>query len=73
MKFSPCTNNCTSGGNYCQGCGRSHQEIRETKAIGATLVAHLFKYGYDDPENFLDVLCTKSLNRLAALKEEKRK
>lgn len=71
MKFSPCTSNCTSDGSYCQGCGRSHKEIRETKAICAKLVAHMFEYGYDDPENFLEMLRTKSLKRLSVLKKEK--
>lgn len=73
MKFSPCTNQCTSDGDACQGCGRSHTEIRETKALLAKVVAHLFDYGYDDPENFLQMLNTKSLARLAQLNNEKRK
>ena len=71
MKFSPCTSQCTSDGNFCQGCGRSHTEIRETKAICAKLVAHMFEYGYDDPENFLAMLTKKSLARLSLLNAEK--
>lgn len=73
MKFSPCTNQCTSDGTFCQGCGRSHTEIRDTKALNAKVVAHLFEYGYDDPENFLKLLNQKSLARLAQLQDEKRK
>ena len=73
MKFSPCTNQCTSDGNFCQGCGRSHTEIRESKALIGNVVAHLFKYGYEDPENFLKVLEKKSLARLTQLQDEKRK
>lgn len=71
MKFSPCTSQCTSDGNFCQGCGRSHKEIRETKAICAKLVAHMFEYGYDDPEKFLAMLTEKSLARLSLLKAAK--
>jgi len=71
MKFSPCTNQCTSDGTFCQGCGRTHTEIRETKALVGKVVAHLFEYGYEDPENFLKVLEKKSLSRLAQLQDEK--
>jgi len=71
MKFSPCTNQCTSDGTFCQGCGRSHNEIRESKALVGKVVAHLFEYGYDDPENFLAMLNKKSLARLAQLQDEK--
>ncbi len=71
MKFIPCTNQCTSDGSFCQGCGRSHTEISESKALVGKVVAHLFEYGYDDPEKFLEVLNKKSLARLAQLKEEK--
>jgi hypothetical protein len=71
MKFSPCTDNCTKDGTHCQGCGRSHTEIRESSALWAKVAAHMFAYGYDDPENFLDTLNKKSLRRLALLQENK--
>ena len=65
MKFSPCTDQCTKDDSVCQGCGRSHAEIKESKALVKKVVAHLVKYGYDDPESFLKMLNKKSLERLA--------
>jgi len=70
MKFSPCTGLCTSDGSHCQGCGRSHIEIRETQMITKQLVHHLVKYNYDDPESFLDVIKNKALKRSTLIKEE---
>ncbi|TEW52642.1 DUF1289 domain-containing protein [Psychromonas algicola] len=66
MKFSPCTSDCTSEGTHCGGCGRSRVEITETQAITKQLVAHLVKYNYDDPENFLDNIKAKALKRSKA-------
>ena len=32
MKFSPCiAGKCTDQGTHCEGCGRTHEEIAETK------------------------------------------
>lgn len=70
MKFSPCTGECTKDGTHCQGCGRSHTEIQETKMLGQLLVEHLVKYNYDDPEHFLEVMRNKVLVRTAAALEE---
>ncbi len=72
MKFSPCTGNCTSDGTHCQGCGRSQQEIKDSSALWVKVAAHLFEYGYDDPENFLETLNKKSLRRLQILNDNKR-
>lgn len=71
MKFSPCTNNCTKDGTYCQGCGRTHQEIQSTSAIGEQLLNHLLEYDYDDPELFLQTVSNKALLRLQKLRENK--
>ena len=73
MKFSPCTDQCTSDGTFCKGCGRSHTEIKESKALVGKVVAHLLEYGYEDPENVLKMLNKKSLKRLAKLQKKKRK
>jgi predicted Fe-S protein YdhL (DUF1289 family) len=70
MKFSSCTSQCTNEGTHCDGCGRSHLEIRETQAITKDLVQHLVKYDYDDPENFLDSIKAKVLKRAKAAIEE---
>lgn len=70
MKFSPCTADCTSEGTHCGGCGRSRVEITETQAITKQLVAHLVKYRYDDPENFLDNIKAKALKRSQKILDE---
>ncbi len=71
MKFSPCTGNCTSDGTACQGCGRSHKEIRETQALTAKLVGHLVDYNYDDPERFLALTGAKALKRANTILQDK--
>tara|TARA_R110001583_G_scaffold6499_2_gene32815 strand:- start:975 stop:1196 length:222 start_codon:yes stop_codon:yes gene_type:complete len=70
MKFSPCTDNCTNDEDLCHGCGRSRLEIQETQAITKQLVAHLVKYDYDDPENFLENIRNKAIKRSKKIKEE---
>ena len=42
MKFNPCNDKCTYEGSHCQGCGRSHQEIADTKNWSCRL-STLFK------------------------------
>lgn len=71
MKFSPCTSQCTSDGTFCQGCGRTHVEIKETKELVARLVTHLVDYNYDDSERFLELLSAKALARANAILEDK--
>jgi len=73
MKFSPCTNQCTSDGDFCKGCGRSHAEIRDSKALLKKVVGHLMEYEYDNPEEFLKMLNTKSLTQFKKLQNRKRK
>lgn len=70
MKFSPCTGDCTSDEDRCHGCGRSRIEIQETQVITKLLVAHLVKYDYDDPENFLENIKNKAIKRSKKIKEE---
>ena len=43
MKFSPCIDQCTKDGSHCQGCGRSHKEIQESKALVGAVVGTLIK------------------------------
>ena len=71
MKFSPCTSQCTSSGECCEGCGRSHVEIKETQLLVAKLVAHLVDNNYDDPERFLALISAKALKRANTILEEK--
>jgi len=71
MKFSPCTGQCTSAGTFCQGCGRTHVEIKETQALTAKLVGHLVDNNYDDPERFLELLSAKALKRANKILDER--
>lgn len=52
MKFSPCTGNCTDEGTHCEGCGRSHEDIAEMRALVAPLVAYAQKMEYENIEDF---------------------
>ena len=52
MKFSPCTGECTEEGTHCEGCGRSHEEIAEMKALVGNLVAFAEKMEYENIEDF---------------------
>ncbi len=52
MKFSPCTGKCTEEGTHCEGCGRSHEEIAEMKALVGGLTAFAEKMKYENIEDF---------------------
>ena len=65
MKFSPCVpNQCTEEGTHCEGCGRSHDEIAETKVLIGNLVNFAQKLDYDNPEEFLDFVSKKTIKKL---------
>ena len=54
MKFIPCKGSafCTEEGTHCEGCGRSHVEISETKKLVSGLVEFVQKQDYENPEDF---------------------
>jgi len=53
MKFSPCiSGQCTEEGSNCEGCGRTHEEIAETKTLVMNLVNFSKKQGYENTEDF---------------------
>ena len=64
MKFSPCNGKCTEDGTHCEGCGRSHEEIAEMRAVldhrqdayGADAIVRSPK---DNDVTFLDKLCVQ--------------
>ena len=64
MKFSPCIEKCTYDGTHCQGCGRSHEEIAETKKLVAAIVNFAQEHEYENPEEFLAAITKSSLKRL---------
>lgn len=65
MKFHPCVSGqCTTEGTHCQGCGRSHEEIAETKKLVMALVSFAQRQGYDNIEDFSDFVGKAVLNKL---------
>ena len=64
MKFSPCIGECTEDGTHCGGCGRSHEEIAETRQLVKGLVSFIQKMGYENPEDFTNVITKKVLHKL---------
>ncbi len=65
MQFSPCiSGQCTEDGTHCRGCGRSHQEIAETKQMIMQLVDFAQKMGYENHEEFADFVGKSLLKKL---------
>ncbi len=65
MKFTPCIDQCTSEGTHCQGCGRSHQEIADTKKLVLSIVDFIKTQEYENSEEFLNKINKSVLKRLA--------
>lgn len=65
MEFKPCQggNNCTEAGTHCQGCGRSHEEIAETRQIIEALTAFALKMDYENLEQFTQFVAQKAANK----------
>lgn len=65
MKFSPCVKGqCTEDGTHCQGCGRSHEEIAETKQVINTVVTFAQKQGYENIGEFSNFVGKTVLKKL---------
>jgi hypothetical protein len=65
MKFNPCVSGkCTDQGTHCEGCGRSHEEIAETKQLIGNLVSFAQKMGYENHEDFADFVGRNLLKKL---------
>lgn len=63
MKFRPCISGlCTEDGTHCKGCGRSHQEIAETKSLVTNIVDFAKKQDYDNISDFSDFI-NKSISK----------
>lgn len=52
MIFSPCTGKCTDTGTHCEGCGRTHQEVAETRKFVADMVGYAQSKNYENVEDF---------------------
>jgi predicted Fe-S protein YdhL (DUF1289 family) len=59
MKFSPCIDKCTQDGSHCEGCGRTHQEIAETKKMVMALVNYAKMKNYENSAEFADAVGKK--------------
>lgn len=66
MQFSPCRGgmNCTKEGTRCQGCGRSFEEIAETKQLAESIADYALKMGYENVEEFIQFVAFKAFNKV---------
>ena len=65
MKFSPCiSGKCTYEGTHCEGCGRTHEEIAETKKMIMELVSYAQKKEYENIEDFANFIGKSVLTKL---------
>ncbi|MGZ8157720.1 MAG: DUF1289 domain-containing protein [Methylobacter sp.] len=64
MKFNPCIDKCTYEGTHCEGCGRSHQEIAETKKMVMGLVDFAQEQEYENVEDFVSAVGQSVLKKL---------
>ncbi len=68
MKFTPCLDQCTQEGSHCQGCGRSHEEIAGTKQLIGAFVSFIQQQGYENSDEFIDMVSKKVRKKLLAAK-----
>ena len=64
MKFNPCIDQCTSEGTHCQGCGRSHQEIANTKKLVMSIVDFVKTQQYENSDEFVNKISKSVLKKL---------
>ena len=65
MKINPCVpGQCTEQGTHCEGCGRSHEEIAETKRLVGAIVSFAQKMDYDNSQDFTDFIAKSILKKL---------
>jgi predicted Fe-S protein YdhL (DUF1289 family) len=72
MQFSPCRGGdfCTKEGTHCQGCGRSHEEVAETKALVASVMNYALKMGYENLEEFTTFVAERAAKKARAAQAE---
>jgi hypothetical protein len=64
MKFNPCIDQCTYEGSHCQGCGRSFEEIADTKQLVMLIVRFIQSQGYENSEEFVNAISKSVLKKL---------
>lgn len=63
MKFSPCNGDCTEEGTHCEGCGRSHEEVAQTKALVEGIAEYAVKMGYENINEFTQFVAKKATGK----------
>ncbi len=69
MKFSPCIGQCTDEGTHCAGCGRTHEEVAETRELVMGLVSYAQKMNYENPADFAGFVANGMLSKLQILNQ----
>lgn len=64
MIFSPCNGKCTDQGTHCEGCGRTHTEVAETRKMVADIVAYAQKKGYENVEDYANSIARSVIYKL---------
>ena len=72
MKFSPCNGECTEGGAHCEGCGRSREEVSETKALVENLAQYAAKMGYENVNEFTQFVAKKAAGKAMLMQMQER-
>jgi hypothetical protein len=52
MKYRPCNGRCTQGGDFCDGCGRSREEVDSLNVIVKQLAQYAKDHEYENIEDF---------------------
>ena len=52
MIYSPCNGKCTDQGTHCEGCGRTHEEVAETRKMIKGLVDYAVAKKYENFEDY---------------------
>lgn len=64
MKFIPCQSECTYEGVRCEGCGRTHMEIAETKRLVKSVVEFARQQQYENIDEFAQYFAKKIYKKL---------
>lgn len=71
MQFSPCKGGdfCSDEGTHCSGCGRSHEEIAQTRNLVASLVKFTMDMGYENVEEFTRFVGEKAAKKVRMVQQ----
>ena len=66
MQFSPCKGGdfCSAEGTHCSGCGRSHEEIAQTRDLIGAIVRQALDMGYENVEEFTAFVGQKAAKKI---------